>query len=312
MKLPLREYWKSFRRSWVHETGTQMATLSVLAATFTVVAFVFCLSLNLNRLLTQWGESVQMTIYVQDKISDQARLALQAELEGDKRFKSVEYIPKESATKLFKTQMATYAPELLTDDEFLNPFPASFQVKLKNGIPAEQVSSVLEGAAKRLSSFSGVEEVSYGQSWVSNYSGFVSALSASGWVIAAILVAGSFFVIGNSIRASISARRDEIEILELVGATKSMIRAPFLFEGALMGTLAASIAVGVNFGIFVWQISLLESNAALARIAASVNFIGFTGIVSVIATGMMVGTLGAFLTVRQLNDGWSASQRTEA
>lgn len=310
--MKFREYWKSFRRSWVHETGTQMATLSVLAATFTVVAFVFCLSMNLNRLLTQWGESVQMTVYVQDKITDQARETLKAELEGDSRFKSVEFIPKESATQLFRTQMATYAPELLADEEFLNPFPASFQVKLKNGIPSEQIASVLEGAAKRLSSFSGVEEVSYGQSWVSNYSGFVRALSASGWVIAAILVAGSFFVVGNSIRASISARRDEIEILELVGATKAMIRAPFLFEGALMGTLAAVIAVSANFALFAWQISVLKSNLALARIAASVDFIGVLGVLGVIATGMLVGTLGAFLTVRALNDGWSASQRSDA
>ena len=312
MQTALKEYWKSFQRSWIHQTGTQLATLTVLAATFTVVGFVFCLSLNLKRLLTHWGESVQLTVYLEDNISNENLDKLKAALENDSRLKGLEYIPKESATQLFKTQMASYAPELLTDSEFANPFPASLQTRLSEKIAAGNVATTLESIAKKISDLEGVEEVSFGQSWVNNYSSFVRSLSASGWFIAFILVAGSLFVIGNAIRSSISARRDEIEILELVGATPKMIRAPFLFEGAVMGLAAATIAVVTNFGIYLWERTLVQSNFAFARIAANIGFIGFWGTALMLVCGVIIGYVGALLTVRQINDGWAASQKFDS
>jgi cell division transport system permease protein len=305
----MKKHWQSFKRSWVHQTGTQLATLSVLSATFIVVGFVFCLSLNMKRLLTHWGESVQLTVYLRDDINPDALAKVRHELEGDKRFKTLEYIPKENATELFKTQMASYAPELLTDTEFSNPFPASFQLRVSDKIESGAIAGVLEGVAQHLSSFSGVEEVSYGQSWVNNYSSFVRALSASGSLIVLILLGGSFFVVGNAIRASISSRRDEIEILELVGATQAMIRAPYLFEGAVMGFGSAAIAIAGNYGLYSWELSLLKSSTAFARVATNISFIGIGGALTMLAVGTVVGYCGALLTVRQINDGFSASQR---
>jgi cell division transport system permease protein len=312
MQAALNEYWKCFQRSWVHQTGTQFATLSVLAATFTVVGFVLCLSLNMKRVLTQWGESVQLTVYLDDTISDKASAEVRQALETDERLKNIEYVPKESATALFKTQMATYAPDLLKDSEFANPFPASFQVHLSDKIEAQAVASTLESIAKKLEGYKGVEEVSYGQGWVNNYSGLVRALSASGWIIISILILGSLFVVGNAIRAAISARRDEIEILELVGATPNMIRAPYLFEGAVMGFVAAAIGVGANFGIYGWERSIVQSNFAFARVAANIGFLGAWGTAAMIIVGTFIGFIGAFLTVRQINDGWSASQKHDS
>jgi cell division transport system permease protein len=312
MQSALKEYWKCFQRSWIHQTGTQLATLSVLAATFTVVGFVFCLSLNLKRVLTQWGESVQLTVYVEDSISQKSLNELKAALETDERLKDISYVPKESATELFKTQMATYAPDLLKDAEFANPFPASFQVHLSETIEPKAVAGTLEGISKKLQAFKGVEEVSYGQGWVNNYSSFVGALAASGWVVIFILITGSLFVVGNAIRAAISARRDEIEVLELVGATPRMIRAPYLFEGALLGFIAATIGIVANYGIFAWELSVLESNFAFARVAANIGFLGVWGTVLMFSAGGIIGFVGALLTVRQINDGWSASQKLDS
>nr|MCM2280507.1 ABC transporter permease [Pseudobdellovibrionaceae bacterium] len=303
------EYLRSFRRSWVHHTGMQLATLSVLAATFTVVAFVLSLSLNLKRVLSHWGESAQMSVYLEDTIQAADREALKAALEKDQRIRSVEFVGKEQATSAFRQKMSSYAPDLLEDTEFSNPFPASFQVSLVPGVSGDVLAATFEAIAQQLSAFKGVEDVSYGQSWVRNYSAFVGALSTGGWVIVAILIAGSFFVIGNSVRASIAARRDEIEILELVGATSRMIRAPFVFEGAALGWLAAAISLAINFGLYLWEAKLLQSSMAFARLGSNLAYFGVLACLGLLFAGAMVGALGAYFTIRKINDGWAASQK---
>lgn len=307
--MQLREYLRGFRRSWVQHTGMQLATLSVLAATFTVVVFVMSISLNLKTLLSHWGDSVQMSIYLEDTITPQERESVERLLSGDARVRTVEYVGKEQATSAFRQKMTTYAPDLLDDSEFANPFPASFQVTLAQGVSGEALAMTLQSIAERLGSLKGVEDVSYGQSWVRNYSAFVAALSASGWGVVVIMVVGSIFVIGNAIRASIAARRDEIEILELVGATSRMIRAPFVFEGALMGLVAAALALIANFGFHIWEGKILRSSLAFARMATSLSFFNVATCVGLVLAGAALGAAGAYLTVRRINDGWSASQR---
>jgi cell division transport system permease protein len=164
--------------------------------------------------------------------------------------------------------------------------------------------------AADIGAIKGIEDVSYGQSWVKSYSTFVSALAASGGTTIAILLLGGLFVIGNSIRASITARREEIEILELIGATASMIRRPYVVEGALLGSLAAIIAIAISFSVQAWQISLLSKNLELARLVSQVTFLGaFVGIAFVFF-GTFLGGFGAWMTVRKINDGWSAAQKT--
>lgn len=302
---------RSFRRSWVHHTGMQLATLTVLAATFTVVAFVLSFAVNMKRMLANWGSSVQMNVYLVEDITDVQTRVLKRQLETMSGVRSVSYVASEKATENFKTQMASYAPDLLADADFSNPFPASFRITLKGGVQTDQDVVRLEALAERIGQLAGVEDVSYGQSWIKNFSSFVSTLSASGGVIVLILLAGSLFVVGNSIRTSIAARREEIEILELVGATSRMIRRPYIMEGLVMGFLAAGIALTVNFGLFTWESLVLSRNVELTRLVGEIAYFDWTLLIAVLFAGAALGAFGAWLTVRQLNDGWSASQRLE-
>jgi cell division transport system permease protein len=309
--MAIKDDFRSFRRSWVHHTGMQLATLTVLAATFTVVVFVFSLSMNLQRVLSTWGQGIQMSVYLSEGLDADAIAKLRAEFESMPEVAKATYIPKEVATENFKKQMASYAPDLLSDSDFSNPFPASYRLSLNEGVATGGDVNRLEKLAGRIEKMNGVEDMSYGESWVRNYSAFLSSLNASGGVMALILIAGSMLVIGNSIRASISARREEIEILELVGATPSMIRRPFVTEGFFMGLTASGIAVALNLGVFFWQKSMLTSNLVLARLLPALSFLDIATIISFIGAGALLGAFGAWLTIRRINDGWSASQGLE-
>lgn len=302
---------KSFRRSWVHHTGMQLATMTVLAATFSVVGFGLSFSLNLKHLLASWGDGVQLTVYLGEETTDERAKLLKSEIESLAEVKRAEYLPREVATENFKQQMASYAPDLLADADFSNPFPSSFRVSLKNGVATNDDVKRLESIAASIQTLKGVEDVSYGQSWVKNYSSFVTTLYASAGVLGVILLLGSLFVVGNSIRTSISARREEIEILELVGATASMIRRPFVVEGLLTGAMAALIAIGLNYSLHLWQKSVMSGSLVLARLVPTLSFLAPSFTLLFILAGSLMGGVGAWLTVRKINDGWSARQGLE-
>lgn len=311
MTSSIKDDLKSFKRSWVHHTGMQLATLSVLGATFSLVAFVLSLSLNFKRILASWGDGVQMTVYLAEDTTDASVKTLKAGLQEMGLFKDIVFIPREAATENFKKQMASYAPDLLTDADFANPFPASFRLSLKSGVANESDVARVETIASTVGKMTGVEDVSYGQSWIHNYSSFVGTLYATGTVMALILFAGSLFVIGNSIRASIASRRDEIEILELVGATSGMIRRPFVIEGLMTGALAALIAILLNVGIHIWEKSMMSSSLVLARIVPMMSFLDFSTSLLFVMTGAALGAFGAWLSIRRINDGWSAKHGME-
>lgn len=303
---------RSFRRSWIHHTAMQMATLTVTAATFAVVGFIFLAGMNLNRLIVSWGEGVEISLYLKEDLSLEKTDALKSMLEHRSDLTNVRFIAREMATENFKTQMASYSPGLLSDPDFANPFPASFRVALKGGVKTDVDVKHLEAVAEELRRKDGIDDVSFGQSWVRNYSEFISAISASGGTLVIVLVLGSLFVIGNSIRMSVAGRRDEIEILELVGATSSMIRRPFVMEGAVTGCAAAIIGLSLNFGIFAWQLSKLNGSLVFARLASQFSFLGIFQIAVFVMGGMFLGAFGAWLAVRSLNDGWAASQGVRA
>ena len=312
MSASFKDDLRSFRRSWVHHTGMQLATLSVLTASLTVVTFVFLLSFNMKRVLSAWGDTSQITAYVEEGTTDERVRAMQTELEKLSGVAGVEFVPREAATLSFKTQMASYAPDLLQDTDFANPFPASLRVKLKHSVQSEEDIGHLETLAKAIQAMPGIEDVSWGQGWVRNYSSVVSAVNASGGVMMLIMLCGSLFVVGNSIRASISSRREEVEILELVGATSSMIRRPFVAEGLIMGGVASCCAVGINLGLFYWQKSVMANSIAFARVVPVISFMNPILVTAFLASGAVLGSLGAWFTVRKINDGWSARQAAES
>ena len=221
---------------------------------------------------------------------------------------SIEYIDKSLAKSSFKDQMATYAPTLFNDEQFANPFPASFIVTVKSGLKEQSGTSGLTRISKEIQAIPDIEDVSYGQTWVQNFSKLASALSRSGWTLIGVLLAASLLIISNSLRMSISSRKDEIQILELVGATANMIRAPFIFEAAVMGFLAMTLALVGNYSLYHWSHLFLKENLSFTRISEQLVFLRPQILLLMLILGPAIGALSAFLTIRKINSGWAAAE----
>ena len=299
-------------RSWRHHPGTQFATLGVLTATFAIVIFMLTVSSNFRRVLTVWGEKIQVAVYLEEGMPSTAIQDLKSEIEKMPTVAEVELISKEKAADLFREQMASYAPDLMADPEFATPFPASFNVRLKSESSADASLAQIEQLAKQLQARDGVEDVSYGQSWIRNYASFLNVIQAVGLAIGGILVLGALLIVGNSIRTLIAGRREEIEILELIGATRNFVRRPYIAEGALLAAVAAALAVAANGAVFAWQLGVMKKSLAFARIASEFRFFQLWEMALLVLVSAGIGALGAWLTVRSMNDGWAAARKLAA
>ena len=298
--------WKDLLRSWSQHTGMQFATLTVLAATFTVLSTVLLASLNLQRILDRWGESVNMTVYLQESAKPEQVSQLKRKIEELKVFSSMEFVSKEKAKSSFEEDLAHMLPSIAKDKSFGNPFPASFELGLKDKILKIRDTSVLDGIAQTITEMVGVEDVTYGQDWVKNYAALLSGVNRFGLILVAIMLFGGVLVIGNGLRSAIAQRRDEIEILELVGATYSMIRRPYVVDGALTGFLAGAFALIFTATIYHLGVDTLASQINFLSIRSQVQFLDVRWMVAILATSTGFGFLGSYIFVREINRGYAA------
>jgi cell division transport system permease protein len=296
---------EGLRRAWRYHFGLQLTTLFVISGTFTVVAFALSVGRNLDSILRHWGDSVELTVFLKDDLTEQDRAVAEKSIRDLKSIRDIKFVSKEQARTAFAARMANYAPTLLEDDEFTEAFPASFELKLNQDIQTLDYKATIAGIGQ----IAGVEEVSYGQGWIENYSAFVRVFSRVSWAIGFLLLFAALLMTGNSIRESVSQRSEEIAIMELIGASRQMIRTPFLFEGLFMGTVSATIAVVVTDIVLVKQIHLLLETPSLAGIATHIKVLGGLESLCFILAGGAAGLLGALFTLSYINDGWALSRR---
>jgi cell division transport system permease protein len=283
--------------------GLQFSTLLILAASFSVVAGVLLVGQNLQRVLTLWGESLQMTVYLAENISPEATEELKETLMKDQELEKVQYVSREQALGQFREQMASYAPDLLGDNDLLKLIPPSFQFSLSKNIAPEEQLGAMQTIASRLQVHPGVEEVSYGQDWVKSYSQVTVALRWTGIIFISVILAAALFVISNCLRSSIYQRKEEIEVFELIGATANYIRKPFIAEGMALCLLGSILGLSLSYGFFVVAQNSLKGQLSLLQIAQHIQFLNGTTIFAVIVGSALIGWLSALHCLSSLNNG---------
>lgn len=283
-----------------------MTTMFVLSGVFSIMMGFFVVYENIDRILTQWGDKVQLSVYLNDEISETEKSKIETYITDASKFSGHQFVSKSQAAENFKQQMQGYAPDLMEDDEFGNPLPSSFEVTVKSGLNVDDQIELLVSSAKSLLNFKGVSDVSYGQSWVENYASIVQGFSASAIGLIVVLIVGSVLVIGNSMRHAVSQRHKEIEVLELVGATSWSLRRPYIFEGAVMSTLAGVFGVVISYFVIQWQSGLIQKELGFVGFGAGFEFIGFFNILLFLAIVALLGGLASYVSVRNINTGWTA------
>lgn len=298
------------RRSWQAHFWTNFATTGVLALSFGLILGTILLTGNLKRLLTVWGDEIQITIYLKDDITQDQKQDIEKILALETGVEKTKYMDKTAAADSFEKSLKSYGPNFLKSlkSELDNPFPASYLVQVTK---AQKTPEKIEALAKQFTQMAGVEDVSYGQEWLRNYTTLVKLSRAIAALFVAVILIGCLFTVSNSIRASLSSRREEIEILELVGATSKAVRTPFLIEGAFQGMLAVIVALILLNVAYRFLYQILESVLGASAVTSSLSFLPFYSWSLFILAGAAVGAVGSYLCVARLNTGWAAAQESK-
>lgn len=292
------------------KSALRFSTILILTASFSVISGVLLVRENLQRVLTLWGESLQMTVYLSENATPESTQEIATNLKNNDRLDKVQYVSNDEALKQFREQMASYAPDLLNDSELLKAIPSSFQFSLSSKIQPENQLTEMQSIANQLKLQPAVDEVSYGQEWVKSYSQIATAINWSGYVFAFVIIGCAVFVISNCIRSSIHQRREEIEVLELIGATPSYIRRPFLIEGLALCAASSVFGLLTAFGLFSVAQNNLQSQISFLQLSQHVQFLRIETVMSILICSLMLGWGATTMCLRSLNDGWAASRRS--
>lgn len=300
---------KHIVRSWRHHFSLQIATVLVLSMVLIILSFVFSVRQNLNQLNAVWGDNLELTVYLKDKTPGESVSDLVHELRMNREIADVNVVNKEDALKRFISRMGSLAPDFVRSPEFENPLPTSLEVKVKEQREPKAKVALLKGLAEEVVKNKMVDDVSYGQGWIENWAGFLTSVQLlSGGAIALTIFLG-LLVIGNSVRVSLSQRREEIEIMELVGATSSWIRTPFIVEGAVLGLFASAMSCAIGSTLQTFAFEYLKTSLSFWSVFQSLSPLSAVGWLTVTFIGMCFGAFGAYVCVRNLNNGWSAAER---
>ncbi len=277
----LQQAMRAIRRNWV----ASVSTITTMTLSLTILAGFSLLSLNLNRLLNELQTELELAVY------------LTPEANASRLYSEIDSWPEVARADLISADAAMSS--LLTDLPYLqqaaalvsNPLPTTIELRLLD--PAQTLL-----VSQRLRQLPGVEEVQDGSDEVETFLAINDALRVAGSILIVILLSSALFAIVNSIRAAITARREEIEVMRLVGATRGFIRAPFLVEGFLLGLFSAVITLALV--VPGYQFIVLRLSTSL-RFVPFVRDPALLGQITLLlaALALLVGLIGSAISVAQ-------------
>ena len=271
-----------------------LASIATIGVSFLIIGIFLILVLQFNALVAEWREQFQLSVFLDDKITPIQLEILEKRIQSEAAVKSVTFITKEQALANFRRELK--GQESLLEGLGDNPLPASFQLKIREG---SQSPAALERLSAFLSRLEGVEDIQYGHEWIERVSHAARIMKLLGLIIGSVLTLGSALIVSNTIRLAVYARAAEIEIMRFVGATKAYIRAPFLVEGMLQGSLGALLAMGLLFAAYRLVAPTLKLASPLLSTGTGQGLLQPSMIAALVCGGAVIGALGSSLAVRR-------------
>ena len=274
----------------VHWLATWL-TIATMAFSFLVCGFFLLAYLNLQSITQRLLEQVRIVVYLDEKLSSKEVTFLQDKIKRENGIDQIAYISREDALEELKKNFGESSNLFKGLGEDL--LPASFELKLD---PDHQSVEAVTQLIERLKVIKGVQEVQYSKEWVADLNAFLRFLQIAGSGIGGVLILAVLTLTGTTIRMVMQLRREEIEVMRLVGATASFIRLPFLLEGAMMGVVGSGLALlllSLLFRLVHTRISGAEG-FLLARLHLS--FFPLAVLPWFLVVGMVLGMLGSGLS----------------
>ncbi len=273
--------------------------ITTVAITLFIVGFFAIIVYDVQGIISSIKSDVELAVYLEDNISEELKEYIEQYIISWEETDAVRYISKEQALERFKKQ--NEGSDILKEIEG-NPLPASFEITLNNPEKIDRVA--LRFYDKDGNCIEGVDEVIYGRNYVNTLFSITAIIGTIAFLIIIALLLAAVVLIFNTIRLSIYARRKEIEVMKLVGATNWFVRIPFLFEGFFEGFAGSIVSIILLY--FICNFLLIRGERVIVdtmrikelAIVGSGNFMLYTYI-GVVVLGGLVGLLSSAVALRR-------------
>ena len=283
-----REALLSFRRSTLMSMAAILSTTTILI----IVGVFLLISVNSNLFLKNIESQLEIIVYLEDNISKAELNNLKNNFTSIDGIKEVKFVSKEEAYKRLLKSLGEQK-DILSAIE-TNPLPASFEIRAKD-------PKVIGQIANQIAKLKKVEEVEYGQGTVEKLLNFTYIFRRAGILILALLVFASILIISNIIKITVYARRNEIEIMSLTGATSWFIKWPFIIEGFLQGFIAAILSIMILYNFYFFAINKVHQSIPFLPLVVDNMDLLPIGI-AIVLLGSFVGILGSMFSVGKYLD----------
>jgi len=285
-------YYKRAIKDILDHRFLSTVTIVTIAIAILIASAFALFFVNANAIVNSWKKGIRIMVYLKSNSSEIKVSDIKNKIESMKGVKDVRFISKKEALERLKEQMKRQSS--LLDDLQENPLPDAFEVRLTDDF---QNQDNVETLATRLESFSQVDEVEYGQVWLGRFTNILNLFRLTGYAMGALFFGATVLIVANTIRLVLYSRREEVEIMRLVGATDRFIRAPFYIEGLIQGALGGIIGLAALFVLFM----LISSNVdkSLTSNLFAIRFLSWEAFLGILICSMFVGWIGCFLSLKQ-------------
>jgi cell division transport system permease protein len=269
-------------------------TVSTITIALLIISLFMLMYVNLEGTIEQWSRKVVVTVYFDKEPLPQELTALRARISALAGTESIASVSKEEALKRFRSRLK--GQESLLEGVSPDILPSSIEITLKKEFRSSDAVNIYVSRLKRLQ---GIGEVQYGEEWVRKFLLFFQFVRILGSLIALFLLLSVTFIVSNTIRLTIFARKDELEILALVGATPLFIKAPFLIEGMLQGALGSLLAVSLLSAGYFTILSNAGNFLTFNPADAGLVFLPVSYIAALIFGGVLIGFIGSLASLKK-------------
>lgn len=277
---------------WRQRGSTLLSVLTIAVALLVLGAFLL-VTTNVDRVMSRWSAAAEFSVYLQDDITETERVAINLMLADSPLVSSREPVSKAEALERFKRDF----PELAAGAGALgdNPLPASIEVRLK---PEGGSADAVDALAIRLRAVPGVADVRFDRAWLERLGAVVRGVRVVGWLLGCVLMVAAVLTVATIVRLSLHARKDEVGIMQLMGAPLGILRGPLVAEGLLHGGAGAVVALALLYGGYA--AAMVRYAQALASVVdpALLGFLPATMSAALLAGGTLVGCAGGLVAAR--------------
>ena len=271
-----------------------VVTIGTITLALLIVSLFLLVFVNLENAAENWSERVQVTVYFDKELTSQEQSLYREKITVVPGTARVSYVSRDEALKRFKERLR--GQETLLEGVRPEVLPTSLEISLKR---SSRDTQAVEGYVTALRRIPGITEVQYGEEWVRRFNSFLNFMRLLGALLGGFLVIAVVFIVSNTIKLTIYARRDELEVMSLVGATRFFIKAPFLLEGLMQGCAGSVLAVALLYGLYEGFLHNAGSFLTFNPASTGLGFLSIEYIAGLLVAGTLLGFVGSLTSLKR-------------